>query len=115
MKVARIETADGRVVCERCELADSFWTRFRGLMGRRALPPGEGMLFEPGGSVHMFFMRFPLDVVFCDKELTVVGVARGLRPWRVAGRRGAKLTLELAAGEAAARGVDVGTALRIVE
>ena len=40
MRVARIETADGRVVCERCELADSFWTRFRGLMGRRSLAPG---------------------------------------------------------------------------
>jgi uncharacterized membrane protein (UPF0127 family) len=113
VSTARIETADGRVVCERCLLADSFWTRFRGLMGRRELPDGEGMLFRPGGSVHMFFMRIPLDVVFCDRELRVVGVAHGLRPWRVAGARGAKVTLELAAGEAARRGVEVGTQLRV--
>jgi uncharacterized membrane protein (UPF0127 family) len=110
-----VETADGSVVCERCEVADRFWTRFRGLMGRRELPPGHGMLFRPGGSVHMFFMRIPLDVVFCDRDLRVVGVSERLRPWRVAGQRGAKLTLELAAGEIARRGIAVGAQLRVVE
>ena len=115
MRVARIEAEDGRAVCERCELADSFWTRFRGLMGRRELAVGSGMLFRPGGSVHMFFMRFPLDVVFLDRDLRVVGIAESLRPWRVAGQRGAKLTLELAAGEAAARGLAAGDRLRVVE
>jgi uncharacterized membrane protein (UPF0127 family) len=58
-------------------------------------------------------MRIPLDVVFCDRDLRVVGVKADLRPWRVAGARGTKLTLELAAGEAARRGVAVGTQLRI--
>lgn len=111
MRTVRIETADGRAVCERCQVADRFWTRLRGLLGRRDLPHGEGMLFRPGGSVHMFFMRFPLDVVFLDRDLRVLGVAAGLRPWRLAGRRGAKVTLELAAGEAARRGVADGVAL----
>ena len=115
MRTVRIETAGGDAVCERCAVADTFWTRFRGLMGRRQLPSGEGMLFRPGGSVHMFFMRIPLDVVFCDSDLRVVGVAANLRPWRVAGRRGAKLTLELAAGEAARRGIEERTELRVVE
>jgi uncharacterized membrane protein (UPF0127 family) len=111
----RIETEDGRPVCERCVVAASFARRFLGLMGRRDLPRGEGMLFRPGGSVHMFFMRIPLDVVFCDRDLRVVGIAAELRPWRVAGARRAKLTIELAAGEAARRGVAVGTQLRVVE
>jgi uncharacterized membrane protein (UPF0127 family) len=62
----------------------------------------------------MFFMRIPLDVVFCDGDLRVVGVTPDLQPWRVAGRRGAKVTIELAAGEAAARGVAEGTRLRVV-
>ena len=82
-------------------------------MGRRDLPRADGMLFRPGGSVHMFFMRIPLDIVFCDRDLRVVGVRADLRPWRLAGQRGAKLTLELAAGEAGRRGVAVGTQLRI--
>lgn len=113
MKVARLETAEGRVVCERCELADSFWTRFRGLMGRSELAAGEGMLFRPGGSVHMFFMKFPLDVVFCDRELRVVAIRPQVQPWKTAGVRGAKVTVELAAGEAAARGLEAGTQLRL--
>jgi uncharacterized membrane protein (UPF0127 family) len=112
VRTVRLETADGRVVCERCEVADTFWTRFRGLMGRRGLPRGEGMLFRPGGSVHMFFMRIPLDVVFCDRELRVLGIARELQPWKVAGQRGAKVSIELAAGEAERRGIEVGAQLR---
>jgi uncharacterized membrane protein (UPF0127 family) len=105
-------TRDGAVICERCRVADTFWLRFRGLMLRSALDPNEGMLFERTGSIHMFFMRIPLDVVFCDRELQVVKVARGLRPWRTAGARGAKVTIELAAG--AADGVDVGDRLELV-
>jgi uncharacterized membrane protein (UPF0127 family) len=57
----------------------------------------------------MFFMRFPIDAVFCDAELRVLGVERGLRPWRTAGRRGAKVVVELAAGAAA--GVEPGDRL----
>jgi uncharacterized membrane protein (UPF0127 family) len=114
MKVVRIETGDGRVVCERCEVADGFWTRFRGLMGRDGIERGEGMLFRPGGSVHMFFMRFPLDVVFCDRNLRVLAARENLQPWRTAGTRGAKITIELAAGEVRARGLELGDQLREV-
>jgi uncharacterized membrane protein (UPF0127 family) len=113
VRVVRVETADGRAVCERCAVAETFATRLRGLLGRSELPRGEGMLFRPGGSVHMFFMRSSLDVVFCDRDLRVVGIARELRPWRVAGAHGARVTIELAAGEAAARGLDVGAQLRL--
>jgi hypothetical protein len=115
MRSARIETADGRLLCERCWIADSFLSRSRGLLGRAELPRGEGMLIRPAGSVHMFFMRFAIDAVFCDRDLRVVGIAANLRPWRMAARRHARATLELAAGEAAARGVAVGDALTVVD
>ena len=85
----------------------------RGLLGRSELPVGEGLLLKPCRSVHMFFMRFPLDVVFLDRELSVVGVAAGLRPWRMAARRGAKAVLELPSGEAARRGIGRGERLRL--
>jgi uncharacterized membrane protein (UPF0127 family) len=115
MRTVRVETDDGRIVCERCAVADNPLTRARGLLGRRDLPPGEGILIRPAGSIHMFFMRFAIDAVFCDRQLRVVGVAANLRPWRLAARRRAKTTIELAAGEAARRGVDTGTQLRLVE
>ena len=101
MRMTAVRTEDGRVVCARCALATSFWSRFRGLMGRASLDADEGMLFRPAGSIHMFFMRFPIDAVFCDRDLRVVKVVRGLQPWRTAGARGAKVVLELAAGAAA--------------
>jgi len=98
-------------VCERCLLAETALTRMRGLLGRRNLPGGEGILLKPASSVHMAFMRFPIDAVFLDRELRVVKVASDLRPWRAAGSRGAKSVLEIAAGEAERRGVTVGDRL----
>jgi uncharacterized membrane protein (UPF0127 family) len=115
VQVVRVEReSDGAVVCERCEVADGFWTRFRGLMLRRGLGAGEGMLIRPAGSVHTLFMRFPLDCVFLDGDLEVVGVRAGVRPWRAAAARGAKATLELPAGAAGRAGLDVGDRLRVV-
>jgi uncharacterized membrane protein (UPF0127 family) len=101
MRTEALSKTDGTVVCGRCEIADGPLTRMRGLLGRDSLGPDEGMLFRPAGSIHMFFMRFPIDAVFCDRELLVLDVERDLRPWKTAGRRGAKVVIELAAGAAA--------------
>ena len=111
MLMKKLTKADGAVVCERCRLAVNPLTRMRGLLGRSGLEPGEGMLFWPTGSVHMFFMRFAIDVVFCDGDLVVLDVVRGLRPWRVASKRGAKVAIELAEGAAA--GVQPGDRLSL--
>jgi uncharacterized protein len=102
---------DGTVVCERCLLAETALTRMKGLLGRRELRRNEGILLRPSSSVHMFFMRFPIDAVFLDKELRIVKVTAGLKPWRTSGARGSKSVLELAAGEAARRGLSVGDRL----
>lgn len=98
--MALLEKADGTLVA-RIEVADTSLARMKGLLGRRALAPDEGMLFRPAGSIHMFFMRIPLDVVFCDRDLRVVKIVRELRPWRTAGARGARVTIELGVGGAA--------------
>src|SRR5687768_6063654 len=97
-----------RVVCESCTLADNPWTRLRGLMGVRDLPPGHGLLLRRAGSVHTCFMRFPIDVVFLDADLEVLRVAPSVRPWRMRSQRGARAVLELAAGEAVRVGLGTG-------
>jgi uncharacterized membrane protein (UPF0127 family) len=107
-----IEDERGRVVCERCVLADRPLSRLRGLMGRRRLAPGHGLLLRPSPSIHTCFMRFPIDAVFLDRELRVVSVRSRLAAWRFAGQRGARSVLELPAGEAARRGVVPGARLR---
>jgi uncharacterized membrane protein (UPF0127 family) len=103
----------GEVVCERCLVADNPWKRMKGLLGRRELAPGEGLLIRPTWSIHMFFMRFAIDAVFLDADNTVVRIVPDLRPWRTASHRGAKAVLELPAGESARRGVRVGEQLRL--
>jgi uncharacterized membrane protein (UPF0127 family) len=108
---ARVRIADGAVVCERCEIPESSFGRARGLLGRDGLEPGGGMLIDRAGSVHMFFMRFAIDVVFLARDRTVVRVKHGLAPWRVAGARGAVASLELPAGAASEAGVAEGDVL----
>jgi uncharacterized membrane protein (UPF0127 family) len=103
--------AGERVVCERCLVAASPVARMRGLLGRRSLAPGEGLLLRPASSVHTFFMRFPIDVVFVSAAGEVLKIAGRLPPWRTAAARGAKAVVELPAGEADRRGIRVGTSL----
>ena len=105
-------SVDNRVVCERCDVADHPVTRMRGLLGRSELPQGEGVLLRPAGSIHTFFMRFPIDVVFLNEEGIVVEVVPRLQPWRAAGVKGARSVLELSAGEAESRGIEAGAKLQ---
>jgi len=109
----RLVREDGSVVCERCVVADNALTRMKGLLGRKGLDEGEGLLIRPAGSIHMFFMRFPIDAVFLDRDLRVVKIVPDLKPWRMAGARGAKNVLEIAAGEAGRRRLEAGQLLEL--
>jgi len=102
---------DGTVVCEHCLLAETWFTRLRGLLGRKGLAEGEGLLLRPASSIHTAFMRFTIDAVFIDRENRIVKVASELRPWRMAACRGSRAVLELSAGEAARRGMRPGVSL----
>lgn len=89
----------GAVLLERVEVAERLWPRFAGLMGRASLPRGCGVHFPRCRSVHTFFMRFPIDVVFLDDGMRVVGIRRAVRPWGVVlGPAGTRSILETAPG-----------------
>jgi uncharacterized membrane protein (UPF0127 family) len=112
---------EGAVVTARITLARSFWGRFRGLMGRASLAPDEG-LYLPVNSIHMLFMRFPIDALFLDAPdaegvQRVVGMRPGLRPWTglVMPVRGAAGVVELPAGAMGSAALRVGDRLRLVE
>jgi uncharacterized protein len=72
-----VRGAGGRVVCARCEVAETVVARTRGLLGREELPAGEGLLIRPSFSIHTFFMRFPIDAVFLDRSGLVLDVVGG--------------------------------------
>jgi uncharacterized protein len=111
MKIVSLRGTDGAVVCARCVVAETAVARMRGLLGRSGLDSGEGLLLRPASSVHTFFMRFSIDVVFLGREGEVLKVAERVRPWRSTAARGAKAVVELAAGEARRSGIRVGVRL----
>ncbi len=92
------------MLCARCSVAATPRTRLRGLLGR-TLAPDEGLLIRPTNAIHMFFMAYPIDVVFLDRDSRVLRVVEALAPWRAAACRRARSVLELPAGACARVGV----------
>jgi uncharacterized membrane protein (UPF0127 family) len=88
-----------RVLGDRVWLADGYWTRLRGLLGRAEIQEGEGMLIAPSRGVHMYGMKYPLDVLLLDRGRRVVALYQGLRPGgRTRVHREASYALELPVG-----------------
>jgi hypothetical protein len=108
MATLTLRREDGRIVCERVIVADRAHRRMRGLLGRKYLRQGEGMVLRPGWSIHTAFMRFPIDAVFLDADQVVIRIEHEVGPWRTVSCRGAREVVELAAGECRRRGLEVG-------
>jgi uncharacterized protein len=111
--LARILAESGAVLVPDVAASKAFEKgNAKGLLGRSGLREGEGVLLrDPTGTIHMFFMKFPIDAVFLTDDLRVVKVAPNLKPWRLARARGARRILEIGAGEAARLGIEPGQQL----
>jgi uncharacterized membrane protein (UPF0127 family) len=107
----------GAVLCEKCGVADNIFTRVRGLLGRASLEAGEGLLIVPCPSIHMFGMKFPLDVIFLTRENVVTDFVENIAPGKYylakahAGK--AHSALELPAGSIACTSTQRGDRLRV--
>jgi len=108
MATLTLRREDGRIVCERVVVADRAYRRMRGLLGRKYLRQGEGMVLRPGWSIHTAFMRFPIDAVFLDADQVVIKIEHDVGPWRTVSCRGAREVVEIPAGECRRRGLEVG-------
>lgn len=96
-----IRVTDQRIVAERCEVAESLTQRLIGLMGKANLDSKQAMWITPCNSIHTFFMRFPIDVVYLDQNNEIKKIDRGVKPWRVClPVFSAQSVLELCAGSA---------------
>ena len=93
------------------DVASTRATRRRGLLGRESLSATEGLLLTPCKAVHTVGMRFPIDVIFIDRDGRAVRIVPSLAPWRIAMSARAKAVIELAAGQAAASEIRVGDML----
>lgn len=120
MKTLEIQNpARGNIICSRVLLADNFWTRGKGLLGKKSLDPNEGILLVPGTSIHMFGMKFSIDVLFLTKDHLVTDFVEDIAPGKahVARNNVGKphAALELAAGTIAKCGVQIGDQLVLEE
>lgn len=104
----------GTVIAERAEVAYTFWQRLRGLIGRKALPDGEGLVIEPCAGVHAFFLRVPIDVILVGRDGRVLRVLAPLPPWSPGALvPGARCAVEVPAGTAARTGTRPGDSIAI--
>lgn len=104
-EIRNVET--GAPLARAARLADTLGWRMRGMIGRR-FDGFDALVFRRCGSIHTFFMGIPLDVVFLDRRQRILGVRQGLRPWRLAGVLGARITVELPTGALEACPTTVG-------
>lgn len=106
----------GTTLAARCRVASSLRDRTVGLLATQELLPGDGLFIERSPSIHMFFMRYPIDAVFVDSDARVTRCVTALRPWRVLWwARGARDCIELGVGSIAASGTQVGDQLDLAE
>jgi uncharacterized membrane protein (UPF0127 family) len=105
---------NGLVVAERLEPAFDSDTRRKGLMGRDGLAAGSALVIAPSNSVHTFFMRFPIDIVFAGRDGRVLKIRPEVAPWRIAGALRGFAVIELPSGSARQADVRAGDLLEVV-
>ncbi len=103
----------GNTLATQLEVARTSAERTKGLLGRDSLPPGGGLWIVPCESVHTFWMRFPIDLVYVDRAMRVRKVRSSVGPWRVSACLRAHSVIELPAGIVHQTGTQPGDQLEI--
>lgn len=98
---------------DQIEVADTSSKRRVGLLKHSGLAPGEGLWIVPCESVHTFFMKFAIDLVYLDRERVVRKVRHAVKPWRMSACLSAHSIIELPAGAARASGTQTGDRLLV--
>ena len=106
---------NGKALAHHVELARSLWARNQGLLGRARLDDGDALYLPGCGSIHTFFMRFNIDIVFLDGKKRVVRIEEGVPPWRFLFAPLGRDVLELSRGRARRCGLKVGDRITIEE
>lgn len=109
--ISKLETEQTRPLFSDVGLTTNFWDRLKGLLGRQKLAENQGLLIKPCRQIHTFGMKFPIDVIFINREGLVVKVINCLEPGRQAYAMKAAYTLEVSAGMAKRYGLTAGDQL----
>jgi uncharacterized protein len=87
-----------QILVQRALLTSNPLERMRGLLGRQQLASDEALLIKPCSSVHTFFMRYPIDLIYLDKHWQVTKIVKNLNPWQMSWCYGAKMVIETLSG-----------------
>jgi len=102
------------VIASRVRTAQDPWQRMKGLLGTREFPQGEALVITHCQSIHMFFMKFPIDVVFCDQHNKVVGLCSAIRPFQLSPIFfKASYAIELPSGSIASSNTKIGDKVKL--
>ncbi|MCF7873594.1 MAG: DUF192 domain-containing protein [Candidatus Omnitrophica bacterium] len=96
------------------KIASGFYLRLLGLMFKNNLPEDQALIFYQAPSIHTFFMRFPIDIIFLDRQMKVKRIVNSLSPWRVVFCKGAYVTIELPVGKAKQNNISLGDKIELV-
>lgn len=105
----------GVCIVENAQVARTFLQKLVGLMFRDSIAKDEALIFHNVNSIHMFFMRFPIDVVYLDKDNKALKIKHSLKPWRMSSCMRAKATIELPSRKAQETATEIGDILEFIE
>ena len=107
-------TRTGKVLATDVKIADTLFTRMKGLLGRKELPEGEALWIKPCFSIHTFFMKFPIDILFLNKQNQIIAFVTEFPPNRLTRVYARSFSvLELPTGTIDAANAIIGDNIRI--
>lgn len=102
------------LLLDNVEIADSFFSRLRGLLGRTELKEGQGLIIKPCNSIHTFGMKFPIDVAFVDQNNKVIKIMENTAKAKVSPIvKNSKYVIEARSGEFQAKNLQVGDLVEV--
>ncbi len=84
-KLYKTSDSNAQLLSLQLNVAETFWSRGRGLLGRKSLTDDEALWINPGNNIHTFFMKFSIDCIFVDKKLQIKNLASDVKPFRFVG------------------------------
>ena len=115
MRLYKTTDTNAELLVDQLELADSFFTRAKGLLGKKDLPSNQGLWIKPCRDIHTFFMRFAIDCIFLNNKMQIIRIAADVTPFKLIGPYWKSTSvIELNSGFAQTKNLKVGDQLYVV-
>lgn len=114
-KLYKTSSSGAVLLVDQLEIAESFWARGKGLLGRKNLEPQQALWIRPCNNIHTFFMKFAIDCIFVDKKMEIKNLAKNIGPFRFVGPFWkSHSVIETSAGLIEAKKLEIGDHLYVV-